>query len=629
MATTLPSSKPQSSKSPSSKRGTTSAPVKQLSDQASSARFWRSNASQEVQSVDDWQAWAGHLIRRRSPKSLEQLCGTKEPLLQWGISQTKFSKLSVELLSIAHRQGTRSEGKAKPRKKQIKQVLTKWLDGTRSQPQTIEFAMESLAVAHALPLVTEAVGSDLWWKLLDALWQVVQSSTDWRIDVELPPEEGLAQQLLAGELPLTLSHLLPEIRPVYKLHSAAHEALSEGLAELLNGDGLLRGTHLAVLRPLLACWTRCRALGESHKKNCWNRKAETQYQCLATHSLGLSSPTGTPLLGQPHDAAWTPDFLQTVLRLGGDTADGAAARSLFSKNIVRSLPKKKSKFVPETSDHCEWSGLAYLRTDWQHNEPTVAVDYSKPELRLEVWAGPQRLISGVWASETTLDGKRMKPVGTWDEICWFSDEDVDYLELSIELSGGARLERQILLARDELFLLLCDYVIETTGGDICHKYRLPLDPKVVFQPEKETREGHLTVGKKVARVLPLALPEWRIDPRVGQLDASKGQLQLTQQLSGRHLACPLLIDLNKSRANKQCTWRQLTVAQSLEVQPHDVAVGYRAQCGKDQWLIYRSLDKPANRSVLGQNLSLECLVARFLAPSGEVDELLEIETVEE
>jgi len=67
------------------------------------------------------------------------------------------------------------------------------------------------------------------------------------------------------------------------------------------------------------------------------------------------------------------------------------------------------------------------------------------------------------------------------------------------------------------------------------------------------------------------------------------------------------------------------VAQSLEIQPHDVAVGYRAQCGKDQWLIYRSLVEPANRTLLGQNLSSECLVARFLAPEGEIDELLEIE----
>ncbi len=614
MATTLPSSKLSSSQ-----KGTRS---EHLSGQADTAKFWRNCAPSSVQSTEDWQAWAGHLRQRRTPKPLEKFCDTNEPLLQWGISLAQLSKPSVELLQLAKK--SNADGK------ETKRILSRWLKGTKAQPQTIDFALECLAVAHLLPQVANLIEGDLWWKLLDALWQVVQSSAGWRIDVELPAEEGLAQQILTGELPLTLAYLLPEMRPVLKLHKAANEALSEGLAELLNGDGLVRGTHLGILRPLLACWTRCRAMGESHKKNCWNRKAESQYQCLATHSLGLSSPTGMPLLGQPHEAAWTPDFLRTVLRLGGDAADVMAARALYSKKLSRQLSCKNKKFVPETSDHCEWSGLAYLRTDWQRDEPTVVVDYTKPELRLEVWAGPQRLISGAWTSETTLDGKRLESVGTWEESCWFSDEDVDYLELSIELSGGARLERQILLARDELFLLLSDYVIGNhangvASGDIRHTYRLPLDAEVAFQPEKETREGFLSAGKKVARVLPLALPEWRTDPRVGQLDVSDGQLQLTQQLPGKNLACPLLIDLKKSRAGKPCTWRQLAVAESLELQPHDVAVGYRAQCGKDQWLVYRSLAKQANRSVLGQNLSLECLVARFLAPEGEVDELLEIE----
>jgi hypothetical protein len=154
---------------------------------------------------------------------------------------------------------------------------------------------------------------------------------------------------------------------------------------------------------------------------------------------------------------------------------------------------------------------------------------------------------------------------------------------------------------------------------------LPLSGEIDFQPEQETREGHLIAGKTLARVLPLALPEWRNDPRIGQLTADKGRLQLEQQRNGKNLACPLLIDLDSKRAKKECTWRQLTIAQALEVQSHDVAVGYRAQCGGDQWLIYRSLAEAANRTLLGQNLSNECLVARFLAPEGEIDELLEIE----
>ena len=202
---------------------------------------------------------------------------------------------------------------------------------------------------------------------------------------------------------------------------------------------------------------------------------------------------------------------------------------------------------------------------------------------------------------------------------------MDYLELSIELTAGARLERQILLARDELFLLLADNIHGNGPGNISHCMRLPLDNSVSFVPEQETREGLLTAGKPIGRVLPLALPEWRTDPRFGELTMTEGRLQLEQQRLGENLACPLLVDLRRSRLSKQCTWRQLTVAEALEIQPHDVAVGYRAQCGKQQWLIYRSLTEPANRSLLGQNLSSECLVARFLAPSGEIDELLEIE----
>jgi hypothetical protein len=63
----------------------------------------------------------------------------------------------------------------------------------------------------------------------------------------------------------------------------------------------------------------------------------------------------------------------------------------------------------------------------------------------------------------------------------------------------------------------------------------------------------------------------------------------------------------------------------LEIQPTEVAVGYRIQCAKMQWLVYQSLAPRANRTLLGHNLASEYLVGRFLATSGEVDELLEIE----
>ena len=56
----------------------------------------------------------------------------------------------------------------------------------------------------------------------------------------------------------------------------------------------------------------------------------------------------------------------------------------------------------------------------------------------------------------------------------------------------------------------------------------------------------------------------------------------------------------------------------------DVAVGYRVEIGAKQWLIYRSLDPTANRSILGQDLICEFHVSRLLR-TGEVEELLEIQ----
>ena len=87
---------------------------------------------------------------------------------------------------------------------------------------------------------------------------------------------------------------------------------------------------------------------------------------------------------------------------------------------------------------------------------------------------------------------------------------------------------------------------------------------------------------------------------------------------------PLMFDMDTKRMLRPATWRTLTVAENRAIQPADVAVGYRVQTGKEQWLFYRSLAERGNRTLLGQNLSSEFLAARFNR-NGETDPLLEIE----
>ncbi len=180
------------------------------------------------------------------------------------------------------------------------------------------------------------------------------------------------------------------------------------------------------------------------------------------------------------------------------------------------------------------------------------------------------------------------------------------------------------MAREDRFLYMADVILGETPGKIEYRARLPLGPGITWQAADETRDGYLASDKPRALVMPLALPEWRIDPRHGTLTAADGSLELRQQAHGRNLCCPLFFDLYPRRLTRQRTWRQLTVAESLKVQPHDVAVGYRIQCSSDQWMIYRSLAEPASRTLLGQNISCESVIGRF-DREGEIEEFLEIE----
>ncbi len=342
-------------------------------------------------------------------------------------------------------------------------------------------------------------------------------------------------------------------------------------------------------------------------------------------SLRLCRPDGTLALTGSGDAQGAAAVLDLALDLAGDVSDHAGAAKRLGKKVYREVADKAA--APDPSVNSEWSGIAVLASGWAPKSQRGVVTYEGRESSLEYSAAGLTLLSGAWTTEVTVDGKPLSPVEDWEEQCWFSDDDCDYLELSQKLAGGAQLDRQVLVAREDKIAYLADTVL--TGrqqeSKIVVTMRLALANGARFDPSKETREGWLTLGKEqVAGVMPAALPEWRTDPRIGSLTEEGGALVLRQEWTGRNVCLPLFLDASANRFKKQRTWRQLTVAQALHPVPRDVAVGYRFQSGGDQWVTYRSLDKPANRTLIGHNLASEGLFGRFLK-TGEVDEFFEIE----
>ncbi|MEN0110177.1 MAG: hypothetical protein AAF805_05600, partial [Planctomycetota bacterium] len=315
-------------------------------------------------------------------------------------------------------------------------------------------------------------------------------------------------------------------------------------------------------------------------------------------------------------------LIDAAIALGGDDSD----------RVASTLRRKRGTApddleAPAASNHSEWAELGVLAAGWRDKAPRIVVAHPDEAMWVEVYAGKHALLRGEWPIDVTVSGRSLRPTDTWECQCWNQDEDGDYLELSIDLSSGARLERQFFLAREEGFAFVAEVLF--TGAKDSPATRvathLPLGEGVGVRPERETRDAWLTVaGEPAAGLMPLALAEWRDELRGGELDAADGCLRLTREWDGRNTASPLWIDFSASRFTKQRTWRQLTIAESLTKVSADVAVGYRAQCGPHQWVTYRSLEKPANRTLLGHNLASEAMIGRF-RKDGSVKEYFEIE----
>jgi hypothetical protein len=274
--------------------------------------------------------------------------------------------------------------------------------------------------------------------------------------------------------------------------------------------------------------------------------------------------------------------------------------------------------------------VALLRRERKSPHDEALVDFRGSDVQFKFSAAGLPLIHGAWSWQATVAGQPLGASGAWEESCWNRDADCDYLELSLKLTGGWRLDRQLLLARKDRFLYLADALVgpqssDAARGEIHFAASLPLAPRTTFVPAADAREAWLNQGgKRRATLVPPALAEWRAEFCHAELASEQGHVVLSQAALGQALYAPLFIDLDPLRVRRGLTWRRLTVAENLVVVPRDVAAAFRVQVGHEQWLFYRSLAPRGNRTFLGQNYSSEFVCTRFL-PSGEAKDILAVE----
>ncbi len=199
------------------------------------------------------------------------------------------------------------------------------------------------------------------------------------------------------------------------------------------------------------------------------------------------------------------------------------------------------------------------------------------------------------------------------------------MELEIRLTGGVRLQRQIVFAHDDCFVFLADHLTSPQRGHLEYRGVLPMAAQVEFRAARRAARAVSCFGRRpLAQAMPLGMPEWWAEQHRGELKATTEGLELREATAGQGLYVPMFIDLDRGRFRRRMTWRRLTVAESLTPVSPEVAAGFRVAVGAEQWLIYRALAARGNRTLLGHNLATESLIARF-GKDGKVTSIVEIE----
>lgn len=432
--------------------------------------------------------------------------------------------------------------------------------------------------------------------------------------------------LAAAPFLLTLLGIFIDLPGAPRLEDV-RDFLAADVSAMTAADGAPRSGAGAAFVARVLAWTRARTAAEACGLGVpWSEATDSRWKAACVAALRLLGDRGrVPGRAGPEDLDVAP-LLESLRK----SDDAALRRTVLAVGRGRQSPPAGKKLPRDAAG--EAGTVAVLRTGWGRGAVRLLLDFGAPRHRLEIAVGDRLVVAGEWGWSAEADGVPLIPVGPWTQCCFESDRDATFLEVVAPLPGGLQAERQIVLLPGEKVLVLTDSLTDAGArlpadarpGRIVLRGHLPLAGAGAAR-EAETREIRLTVGdRQTWRVLPLPLPEWRAAPAAGAFDEDVDVLRLRGEGEGGRLTMPLWFDLDSDRAHLPLTWRPLSVAdQRQNVRRHE-AVGFRVQVGLEQWLLYRALDVPRNRTLLGCNVACEFLVGR-LRRSGEVSRTLEIE----
>ena len=487
---------------------------------------------------------------------------------------------------------------------------------------------------HALPEVGRSISPALWLEVLQcALTQVDRA---W----ESGPVDGLFPWIVwSCEVPLALAKQLSHLGGKDRIVSETLNRIALLLEESTDDPQSFLSRGGQDLRALLACMIRCRWSANAVGARKWYPPQRKALSKLAIASLALSDAEGRQLLFDRDDTSLDEEFWLNLNQLAGKNKKlHLATACALPDSVGKAIGKNPSKLrkdvtvdvsMPNHSHYWQKNSIATMRRSWRDRGCRVAVDFSTDVIWLDVIGNDgQRIISGDWDVEILRNQEPLQTDVSWQEVCWFTDDDVDYLELECEVEGVCKIQRQAMLMREEGVVYFADALIAQSPEKWSVKSTWTVSDDIQLRSEPKTTEGKLVhagnVNQTAALLLPIAMPEWRRSPNHSKMACNGTILSLQCETYAKNLYNPLVMSLRGIESTPAFTWRQLTIAEELEIQPREIAEAFRVQVNRDQWVFYRSLTPCARRTVMGLHLNTEFYAGRFSSEDGVFEPVVEV-----
>jgi hypothetical protein len=404
--------------------------------------------------------------------------------------------------------------------------------------------------------------------------------------------------------------------------------LERGLDRLLDADGVPRrlavGAWGELLIALAGAWQR--------RPEGWPVGVDARVEGLVRATLRFARFGGASVFSAP--AARPDPALVAALRGWAERLSDPGLATVLNWWFPTPAGRRVREYAPPPLPAwaCPDRPLAMLRANWTGEGDLLAIDHrgAGPECLVELvglgslWLGP------TWASEAGSEiasgqGSRPRP------LRWLSNSSADLVEWTFAQSGR-RVIRTALLLRGRRVALLADQVEGLDASDaagVSVRIALPEGVAAAWLGNGPGLVLSQRRSSRTARLIPLGLP-----PAAGLAGTERGTLacqeqalRVVQRAEGRRCWLPLLVSWDPLRNRQSVHWRAVTVAEKSRVCPPDTAFAARVTWGRppgETLLVYRSLARPALRSVLGYQTSARFLVAVF-TPEGNVEPIVKVD----